>query len=88
VPAQGPRALAAAPASTRVREATVPGLCPPRLLGVTETARYLGISRRTAYELYAAGELRRVRLSLGNQDVGRLLFDRHDLDTLIERGKA
>jgi excisionase family DNA binding protein len=66
----------------------VPVLCPPRLLGVAEAARYLGVKRSTVYELHACGELRRVRLSLEHQDVRRLLFDRLDLDALVERGKA
>ena len=48
--------------------------CARRLLGVTDSAHYLGITRRTVYELYACGDLRRVRLSLEHQDVRRLLY--------------
>jgi predicted DNA-binding transcriptional regulator AlpA len=72
----------------RGREAAVPRGCPPRLLGVRQAARYLGVKWSTVYELYACGKLRRVRRSLEHQDVRWLLFDRHDLDALIERGKA
>jgi hypothetical protein len=49
---------------------------------------YVGVKRSTVDELHTCGALRRIRLSLEHQDVRRLLFDRHDLDALIERRKA
>src|SRR5262245_40785146 len=68
----------------------VPGLCPltPRLLDVDAAAAYLGVSQWTIRDLDAAGHLRRVRLPLpGGKELRRLLFDRSDLDRLIERSK-
>jgi hypothetical protein len=59
-----------------------------RLLGVQATAGYLGIGPRVVLELRAAGHLRPVRLPLaGDRDVRKLLFDRADLDRLIEAWK-
>src|SRR5262245_29081967 len=55
----------------------------PRLLGVKEVARYLGVSRWTVRDWLRAGRLRRVIL----HDCRRRLVDRHDLDVLIERAK-
>jgi hypothetical protein len=62
--------------------------CLPRLLGVRATAAYLDVSPRTVMELRAAGHLRPVRLPLtGDHEVRKLLFDRVDLDRLIEAWK-
>src|SRR5262245_55515897 len=66
--------------------ASVP--CPPRLLDLAATASYLGVSGWTVRDLEAAGTLRRVRIPLAGQgEVRKLLFDRHDLDRLIEAWK-
>src|SRR5262245_1964637 len=68
----------------------VPEVCPvtPRLLDVEAAARYLGVSAWTIRDLDAAGHLPRVRLPLpGGKELRRLLFDRTDLDRLIERSK-
>jgi helix-turn-helix protein len=60
----------------------------PRLLGVRATAGYLGIGQRMVHELRASGRLRPVRLPLaGDREVRKLLFDRADLDRLIEASK-
>jgi excisionase family DNA binding protein len=54
-----------------------------RALDVPATAEYLGVKRRTVFRLMESGELRPVRLP----GVRRLLFDKHDLDALIEKAK-
>lgn len=69
---------------------SVPALCSltPRLLDVVGAAAYLGVSQWTIRDLDAAGHLPRVRLPLpGGKELRRLLFDRTDLDRLIERSK-
>jgi hypothetical protein len=68
----------------------VPALCPvtPRLLNVDGTAEYLAVSTWTVRDLEAGGHLPRVRLPLpGGKDIRKLLYDRADLDRLIERSK-
>ena len=58
-----------------------PSDAPRRLLTLPEAAAYLGVSPWTVRELQWSGKLPRV-------DLGRkLLFDRADLDALIERQK-
>ena len=58
-----------------------PSDAPRRLLALPEAAAYLGVSPWTVRELQWSGKLPRV-------DLGRkLLFDRADLDALIERQK-
>jgi len=60
----------------------------PRLLDLRATAVYLGVSEWTVRDLEAAGVLRRVRIPLPNGgDLRKLLFDREDLDRLIEAWK-
>ena len=54
-----------------------------RLLGLKEAAAYLGISDWTLRKLMAERHLAPVRLP----GVCRLLFDRTDLDRLIERSR-
>jgi Helix-turn-helix domain len=69
-------------------DATLQGDVPenvPRLLDVQAAAKYLSVSVWTIRDLEAAGELRRVRLPLGRSEVRRLLFDRRDLDRLVDR---
>jgi len=68
----------------------VPALCPvtPRFLDVSGAAAYLAVSEWTIRDLDAAGHLPRVRLPLpGGKELRRLLFDRTDLDRLVERSK-
>ena len=61
---------------------------PPRLLDVEGAAAYLSVSSWTVRDLHAAGKLSRVRLPLaGDRECRRLLFDRVDLDRLVERSK-
>ena len=66
----------------------VPVMCPPRLLDLPATAAYLGVSPWTVRDLDAAGVLRRVRVPLpSGAELRKLLFDRADLDRLIEAWK-
>ncbi len=69
------------------RTATV-GEIQPRLLDLEATAAYLGISPWKVRELEWSGVLPRVRIPLGNgKELRKLLFDREDLDRLIDRWK-
>lgn len=80
----------AAPLLARVPEASVPGLCPlsPRLLDLTATAQYLGVSPWTVRDLEAARALKRVSIPLpGGRDLRKLLFDRVELDALVDAWK-
>jgi len=62
--------------------------CAPRLLDVDAAAAYLGVSSWTIRDLDAAGVLPRVRVPLPNGgELRRLLFDRADLDRLIDLWK-
>lgn len=59
-----------------------------RLLGLEDTAAYLGISSWTVRELEWAGVLPRVRIPLPNgKELRKILFDRQDLDRLVEAWK-
>ena len=61
---------------------------PPRLLDINEAAAYLGISSWTARSLADNGTLRRVRIPLPhNGELRKVLFDRNDLDALIDAWK-
>lgn len=60
----------------------------PRLLDLLTAAAYLGLSPWTVRDLEAAGSLQRVRIPLPNAgELRKLLFDRADLDRLIEAWK-
>ena len=61
---------------------------PPRLLDLEGAATYLGVSPWTIRDLEAAGTLKRVSIPVGGKDLRKLLFDRADLDRLIEAWKA
>jgi len=59
-----------------------------RLLDLSDTARYIGVSEWTVRDLVDAGTLRRVRIPLPRGgEIRKLLFDRVDLDALIEEWK-
>ncbi len=60
----------------------------PRLLNLKAAAAYLGVSPWTIRDLEAAGTLKRVSIPVGRKDLRKLLFDRIDLDELIERWKT
>jgi hypothetical protein len=60
-----------------------------RLLDLAATAVYLGLSPWTVRSLEAAGTLKRVRVPVcGGGDLRKLLFDRQDLDRLVETWKT
>jgi hypothetical protein len=62
--------------------------CVPRLLNLDAAAVYLGVSPWTVRDLDGAGVLPRVRVPLPHGgELRRLLFDREDLDRLIESWK-
>ena len=61
---------------------------PPRLLDLDGAASYLAVSPWTVRDLEAAGTLNRVRIPLANGgELRKLLFDREDLDRLVEKWK-
>jgi len=61
----------------------------PRLLDLKAAAAYLGVSAWTVRDLEASGTLRRVSIPLGpGRDLRKLLFDRRDLDLLVETWKS
>jgi Helix-turn-helix domain len=60
----------------------------PRLLDLRAAATYLGISEWTVRDLESSGILARVRIPLPNHgELRKLLFDKADLDRLIEAWK-
>ncbi len=60
----------------------------PRLLDLEQTAWYLGVSPWTVRDLEAGGVLKRVCVPLpGGRELRKLLFDKADLDRLIEAWK-
>ncbi len=65
------------------------GAISPRLLDLRAAAAYLGVSPWTIRDLEANGTLRRVNVPSGQgRDLRKLLFDRQDLDHLVEAWKA
>src|SRR5436309_8753722 len=60
-----------------------------RLLDLDQAAAYLGVSPWTVRDLEAGGTIRRVRVPLSNgRELRKLLFDKSDLDRLIEAWKT
>jgi len=49
-----------------------------------QAAQYLSLSLDMIDRLTQQGELRRVQLTLGDRTVRKVLFDRADLDRLVE----
>ncbi len=58
-----------------------------RLLSLEGAAAYLGVSTDCLRSMEDAGVISRVRLWNGQAEVRRLLYDKHDLDKLIEASK-
>jgi excisionase family DNA binding protein len=56
----------------------------PRLLTRQQAAEYLNLSLDMIDRLTQQGELPRVQLALGNRNVRKVLYDRADLDRLVE----
>lgn len=60
-----------------------------RLLQLDAAATYLGVSPWTVRDLETVGTLKRIRVPLRNgRELRKLLFDKEDLDRLIEAWKA
>ena len=65
-----------------------PVVLPPRVLGVSDSGRYISVCDSIVRILYHNGTLQRVRIPLPNGgEVRKLLFDVRDLDALVERWK-
>ncbi len=87
-PIDGTPGAADGTAPAREAMAKVQVAIPPRLLTLEATAAYLGVSSWTVRDLEAAGVLRTVCVPLpGGRELRKLLFDRTDLDRLIESWK-
>jgi len=54
------------------------------LLTRQQAAEYLNLSSDMLDRLTQQGELPRVQLALGNRNVRKVLYDRADLDRLVE----
>ncbi len=60
----------------------------PRLLNLDQSALYVGVSPWTIRDLETNGTLKRVRIPLAHGgELRKLLFDRADLDRLIDAWK-
>jgi hypothetical protein len=60
----------------------------PRLLDLHTAAAYLGVSEWTVRDLEAAGTVPRIRIPLPNTgELRKLLFDKKDLDSLVDSWK-
>jgi hypothetical protein len=76
---------AVGPAPNGEGNSTVPET---RLLDLMQTAHYLGVSSWTVRDLEAQGVLARVCVPLpGGRELRKLLFDKAELDRLIETWK-
>ena len=53
-----------------------------------QAAEYLNLSSDVIYRLTHHGGLRRVQLTLGERTVRKVLFDRADLDRLVELSRV
>lgn len=83
---QEPRARSGSGDSAAVQITVVP--VTPRLLDLPTAAAYLGVSAWTVRDLEATGSVPRVRIPLPNAgELRKLLFDRADLDRLIDSWK-
>ena len=74
------------PARPGSRTQDSPSCAPPgpRLLTRQQAAKYLSLSSDILDRLTQQGELPRVQLLLGNRSIRRVLYDRADLDRLVE----
>jgi excisionase family DNA binding protein len=74
------------PARPAARPQDSPSCAPPgpRLVTRQQAAEYLSLSLDMIDRLTQQGELPRVQLLLGNRNVRKVLYDRADLDRLVE----
>ena len=84
--AQEPRVQSSKHDGAAVTQTSAPVV--PRLLDLHVSASYLGLSQWTVRTLEQQGILKRVRVPLPNHgELRKLLFDRQDLDNLINAWK-
>ena len=78
------------PARQAARTQASPSCAPPgpRLLTRQQAADYLNLSSDMLDRLTQQGELPRVQLLLGNRNVRKVLYDRADLDRLVELSRV
>ena len=78
------------PARPAARTQDSPSCAPPgpRLLTRQQAADYLNLSPDMLDRLTQQGELPRVQLLLGNRNVRKVLYDRPDLDRLVELSRV
>lgn len=87
-PRKMPAEYASAPPAIETTVRASAAAYSPRLLDLAGTARYLGVSPWTVRDLEAGGVLRRVSVPLpGGRELRKLLFDKADLDRLIDLWK-
>jgi excisionase family DNA binding protein len=74
------------PSRPAARTQDSPSCAPPgpRLLTRQQAADYLNLSSDMLDRLTQQGELPRIQLLLGNRNVRKVLYDRSDLDRLVE----
>lgn len=85
-PAQETQSRSGDPEGALARTTVAPVM--PRLLDLHGAAQYLGISAWTVRDLEAAGTLRRILIPVaGTGQLRKILFDRLDLDRLVENSK-
>jgi len=74
------------PARPAARTQDSPSCAPPgpRLATRQQAAEYLNLSLDMIDRLTQQGDLRRVQLTLGDRTVRKVLYDRSDLDRLVE----
>lgn len=78
------------PARQPARTQDSPSCAPPgpRLLTRQQAADYLNLSSDMLDRLTQQGELPRVQLLMGNRNVRKVLYDRADLDRLVELSRT
>lgn len=78
------------PARQPARTRDSPSCAPPgpRLLTRQQAADYLNLSSDMLDRLTQQGELPRVQLLMGNRNVRKVLYDRADLDRLVELSRT
>jgi len=81
------RAILAHP-SVRTQDSPSCALPGPRLLTRQQAADYLNLSLDMIDRLTQQSELPRVQLALGNRNVRKVLYDRADLDRLVELSRV
>ena len=78
------------PTRPAARTQDYPSCAPPgaRLVTRQQAAEYLNLSLDMIDRLTQQGDLRRVQLTLGDRTVRKVLYDRADLDRLVELSRV